>query len=901
VTTPFRRRVLAGIQDRHRLRTSLLIGLSCLFVYNLNGRSITAGDTYPARYLPFAILRNHTLYLDPVANVTAQGKSDTAFWMVPRPGGHVISLYPVVTPLLVAPLYLPAVVYVEALGWTDARVDLVGRAMEKLAASLLAALSVSLLYLLLRRRTRPAVALLLTVAYAFGTTTWVTSSQALWQHGAAQLLIVGALLALTAPCTVRRAIAAGLLIGFVAGNRPPDAILAAALGVYGLWWAGRRRAPLLAVAAALPAALVLLYNVVVSGSFAGGYGLRGNPSFFQHDLWTGIAGVLVSPTKGLLVFSPFLVFLVLAWRYVPTNREERRLTIAMTTGVLLQILLYAKGDWRGGLSWGPRYMTDLLPFLIWMLAPVVEALRGAGRAAFVVAVALAVGIETIGAFWYYDSVEAPLYAADRPGQRQDMRAAFLWRNAPFIASLKLGLAPAELAASVRGSFERVESGGHETTTVTAGQPAFVSGWALARKATPAQVSIWIDGKEHAETGAFFDRSDIRSALNVSSPAGWRIPLDTASLSAGPHRITAFVRAPGTRDDRYLDARSLTVRPRPAGGAGPIVNVEPIAADLSDAAMRAASRIREHQQAPGYWLTQYTSGTSFQDPHSEMNTFLTALVLDVLNPLAANTGLDDTLQRARQHLTSQIEAGGLVRYHGLPNGPAIGTLGCAITPDTDDTALVWRLAPANDRSRLTAALATLDRYRTREGLYRTWLSPRDAYQCLDPGKDPNPADIAIQMHLLLLLADVRPAAAHALCDALRPVVDDDRVWVYYRRAPLVPMLREADLRRAGCALQLPDSRMRTDVAGQQIWVSAVRLLAGKATLQDVPPDPVLIRAILRELARDDFALLRNNPPLFYHNDLTASVSRYYWSEDFGYALWLRLYDAYEQLRDTRGAR
>ena len=186
----------------------------------------------------------------------------------------------------------------------------------------------------------------------------------------------------------------------------------------------------------------------------------------------------------------------------------------------------------------------------------------------------------------------------------------------------------------------------------------------------------------------------------------------------------------------------------------------------------------------------------------MNTFLTALLLDLLDPLAATGGLGDSLERARRHLTGQIEAGGLVRYHGLPDAPGIGTLGCAITPDTDDTALVWRLAPGHDRRRLPAALATLDRYRTREGLYRTWLAPREAYQCLDPGSDPNPADITIQMHVLLLLAEVQPPAGRALCEALRPVVDQDRVWVYYRMAPLVPILRLPDLRarrlRAGAA-------------------------------------------------------------------------------------------------------
>jgi hypothetical protein len=54
--------------------------------------------------------------------------------------------------------------------------------------------------------------------------------------------------------------------------------------------------------------------------------------------------------------------------------------------------------------------------------------------------------------------------------------------------------------------------------------------------------------------------------------------------------------------------------------------------------------------------------------------------------------------------------------------------------------------------------------------------------------------------------------------------------------------------------------------------------------------------------DDFAFVREFPPLMYHNDLTASVRRFYWSEDFGYALWLRLYAESERrglLRSSGG--
>lgn len=886
-----------GAQVRHGggLTASLLIGLCCLIVYNANLRSISAGDTYPARYLPFAIVKYHTVFLEPVATVAAQGRGDGAFWMLPRPDGHIMSMYPIVTPLLVAPLYLPAVAYLNHEGWTDARLDHVAKVMEKVSASFLAALSASLLYVVLRRRAHPRIALLLTVAYAFGTTTWVVASQALWQHGMAELLIIGVLILFTRPSTVARTLAAGVLLGLIAGNRPPDVVLAAALGAYGLVWAGRRRAALLAASAALPVAVVLLYNFRAAGNVGGGYGLIGKAAFFEHDLLTGISGLLVSPTRGLLIFSPFLLFLVLAWRHFPRGREERFLTVAMSVAVVLQIMLYAKTDWRSGLSWGPRYMTDLLPFLIWMLVPVVAALGRVGLVGFQLAVGVAVAIEGIGAFAYSGFIDMPIYAAEQGTDTNDMRAAFDWRNAPFITSLRHGVEPGDLAVAIRGSIDAVETGGRATTVIDAGQPASITGWALAGDASPSQVAVNIDGERTAASSEFFDRSDVRYALNAASPAGWRIPLDTVGLAPGSHRLTVFVWAFGNGEGHYLAERMLTVRTSVAASAAGDATRP---ADLQENFRTAAARLSEHQQPAGFWLTAYTSEPRFREPRPEMNTFVTAILVDLLNPGAAASGLDGNLQRARRHLTGQIEPDGLVRYHGLPDAPGIGTLGCAITPDADNTALVWRLAPDQDRGRLPAALATITRYRTTDGLYRTWLSPRADYQCLDPGRDPNPADIVIQMHLLQLLSEVRPPAARALCDALRSAVNENRTWVYYRKTPLLAMLRLTDIRRAGCALELPQSRLRTDVPDQELWVSAVRLLGNETAPGHSLPDAALIRAVLREFARDDFALIRTHPPLLYHNDLTATVARYYWSEDVGYALWLRLYDEYERVSQRR---
>src|SRR4051794_22768525 len=537
-----------------------MIGLCCLLVYNANRRAISAGDTYPARYLPFAIWHHHTVLLDPIASLTAQGRGD-AFWMVRVPGGaHVISVYPVVLPLLAAPLYLPAIGYLHLRGWADWRVDFIARIMEKLSASFIAALSAALLYLLLRRRASERTALLLTFAYAFGTTTWVVSSQALWAHGMAELLVIGFLLVLTAPCTATRAIAAGLLCGLLAANRPPDAILAAALGAYALFWAGRRAA-LVVTAAVLPAIPVLAYNLAVAHHIAGGYGQRGdNVGFFQHDVLSGLAGLFFSPTRGLFVFSPFLLLLVVAWRWLPRDRSERALTLALSAGILVQVLLYAKTDWRAGVSWGPRFLTDFLPMLMWIVTPAAAALRGFGRMCFLLAIGVAITIEGIGAFCYTGSTDAAIVAVNR-GPRK-MQAAWEWRNAPFIASLKDGVAPSELTIRTKGGFDAIEAGGRATSTVIAGREVVATGWALAGHATPWQVEVIVDGKESTRSQTFHARTDIERTLQESSTAGWRIPLNTANLAPGEHDLTAFAWVSAKGDRHYLGERKLFVQPDP---------------------------------------------------------------------------------------------------------------------------------------------------------------------------------------------------------------------------------------------------------------------------------------------------------------------------------------------------
>ncbi len=83
------------------IRRHEILCLFCLvyLVYNINGRTMTAGDTIPASLLPFSILENHNLYLDQFSNYYELNSDSTYF--LAKTKDHFLSFYPIVTPILI--------------------------------------------------------------------------------------------------------------------------------------------------------------------------------------------------------------------------------------------------------------------------------------------------------------------------------------------------------------------------------------------------------------------------------------------------------------------------------------------------------------------------------------------------------------------------------------------------------------------------------------------------------------------------------------------------------------------------------------------------------------------------------------------------------------------------------
>jgi len=227
---------------------------------------------------------------------------------------------------------------------------------------------------------------------------------------------------------------AGLLGGLLAFNRPPNAIFIVAAVVY-VARVDRRMLPAFLAPCALVGALGVAYNLSEFSTVFGGYRSHLHADYYSVGLsaWLdGTAGLLLSPGRGLLPFAPFLLFL-LGLPRAAVSTPLRRMLACFLPAAAIQVAFYGSfAGWNGGVSFGPRMLTDLTPILIVALVPVIEGLRGLLLPAlFALSIAFSIAVQAIGAFCF------PMGGSARDTD--------MWNLArlQYVVELRGGLAPIE--------------------------------------------------------------------------------------------------------------------------------------------------------------------------------------------------------------------------------------------------------------------------------------------------------------------------------------------------------------------------------------------------------------------------------------------------------------------------
>jgi hypothetical protein len=346
----------------------LVFGIVFL-IYNSNGREVGTYDSQPTKLAARALVLEGTLTLDrevalaPGLGVRSGFQHDLA--------GHFRSAYSPVPSLLAAvPAWL-----LRATRLVDLDAPLASNLIAALTASLLASAAIALVFLAVARNASRGVALLVAGGLGLGSNVWTLASRTLWGH---------------------ETVIFGLALTLCAWLRPRDRLHPRDLwlGALGLALAGATRPQVTPVVVILLAGLIsrvgvkrawgpVLAVVVAGGAMAlmqwfwfghplGGLprlqvdhpSVHGVPGSISSAPWIGALGLLVSPSRGLLVFSPVVIVALIGapigWRRSTACGERWFLGAAIA-----QFAAYSCFSvWWGGHTFGPRYLLDILVLLV---------------------------------------------------------------------------------------------------------------------------------------------------------------------------------------------------------------------------------------------------------------------------------------------------------------------------------------------------------------------------------------------------------------------------------------------------------------------------------------------------------------------------------------------------------
>jgi hypothetical protein len=417
---------------------SLLIGAMAFLLYSHIGhfRAWPSGDTISNKLLPISILERGDLNLDEFVSGIPKDRR----YCLRCVEEHEYSIYPVGTPLTALPVYafFAAVFPKEFHSWTWAyavpegdNLPNVANFMEQFTASWIGALAVVVFWLICLRVTKDrSASLWFTVAYGVGTSLLSTASLALWQHGPASLFLGLMFLFLLRSEEGGRwpLVLAGLFAGWASVCRPTTVVVIAGFVVWVLW-KFRFRAIWFLFSCAVPVIGVMILNWTLFGNVMGGYGQF--VSAFVPFNGRAMLAILFSPSRGLFLFSPFLLFalgmgLRRMWRS-PLDLSAFCLYAATAAAVFFSCW----SSWSAGSSFGSRYLCESALILCLILPLGYRHVRVSRpwRDAFILAVLLSCYIHLMGA--RHGDHEWTV----RAFQGDDVKAAWQWRDSQLIWTL----------------------------------------------------------------------------------------------------------------------------------------------------------------------------------------------------------------------------------------------------------------------------------------------------------------------------------------------------------------------------------------------------------------------------------------------------------------------------------
>ena len=471
---------------------------------------------------------------------------------------------------------------------------------------------------------------LFALAFAFATPAWSSASRALWQHGPSMLMLSIALYVLllarhnTSSSEAVLLSVSGVATALAYVIRPTNSIWAGAVTLY-ILLCHRKRFLWFFVTAAPVAVTFLLYNESVYHRLLPTYFVLqlGQPKLPQDTIpiLKALAGVLASPSRGLLIYSPLFCFSVWGMVWAISRRWCAPLALLLVGVIAGNVLVlgYYFRIWWGGHSYGPRLLTDITPFLMFFLIPALvswqESATWPPKAVHLTFIAL-LGASVFSHSRGARSADVYKWNSLPVDVEHDTGRLWDWRDPPFLRGLSREQSPPTLTQNLqrvdrvsRYSVDQVDADceiRELQTGIFCSNMFLVSGWAVdPDDGTAGGVEVVLDNKLYSahyglkrpDVAAHFkDTSYERSGFYLSMPAD--------QLSKGLHRFS--VRIIDKSKTSYFESSPVAVALMlPAARS---IGVEPAGTATARGEVEGALDVVDSEQIAGWaWEKSHPDG------------------------------------------------------------------------------------------------------------------------------------------------------------------------------------------------------------------------------------------------------------------------------------------------------
>lgn len=201
--------------------------------------------------------------------------------------------------------------------------------------------------------------------FCFCTPVWSTAGRGLWQHGPSLLLhsmaVYFIILAKDKPKYIKY-LGIPLATAFI--MRPTNAIPMLFLSIF-VFIKYREYFFSYLTFSSLIFISFILFNLSVYSAFFPPYYMVSRVGHLDH-FFDALIGNLISPGRGLIIFSPVLLFSF--WGIIKKIKTDWFLGIIFSSIVISHWLVISSfPKWWGGHCFGPRFFADIIPYLIFFL------------------------------------------------------------------------------------------------------------------------------------------------------------------------------------------------------------------------------------------------------------------------------------------------------------------------------------------------------------------------------------------------------------------------------------------------------------------------------------------------------------------------------------------------------